>query len=35
MTTVVEAPLTMVEAVAGLRLPPRADQPIVFGSKFA
>ena len=26
MTTVVEAPLTMVEAVAALRLPPRADQ---------
>src|SRR4051794_1379635 len=26
MATVVEAPLTMVEAVAALRLPPRADQ---------
>jgi hypothetical protein len=26
MTTVVEAPLTMVEAVAALRLPPRADR---------
>jgi len=26
MTTVVEAPLAMVEAVAGLRLPPRADR---------
>ena len=26
MTTVVEAPLTMVEAVAALRLPPRSDQ---------
>ncbi len=26
MITVVEAPLTMVDAVAGLRLPPRADQ---------
>ena len=25
MTTVVEAPLTMVEAVAALRLPPRAN----------
>ncbi|MGO9470361.1 MAG: hypothetical protein ACLQIB_21955 [Isosphaeraceae bacterium] len=25
MNTVVEAPLEMVEAVAGLRLPPRAD----------
>lgn len=26
MTTVVEAPLEMVEAVAALRFPPRADQ---------
>ena len=26
MATVVEAPLEMVEAVAALRLPPRADQ---------
>jgi hypothetical protein len=26
MTTVVEAPLKMIEAVAALRLPPRADQ---------
>ena len=26
MTTVVEAPLNMVEAVAALRLPPRADR---------
>ena len=26
MATVVEAPLKMVEAVAALRLPPRADQ---------
>jgi hypothetical protein len=26
MTTVVEAPLDMVEAVAALRFPPRADQ---------
>jgi hypothetical protein len=26
MTTVVEAPVEMVEAVAGLRLPPRANQ---------
>jgi hypothetical protein len=26
MTTVVEAPLDMVEAVAALRLPPRADR---------
>jgi len=26
MATVVEAPLTMVEAVAALRLPPKSDQ---------
>jgi len=26
MATVVEAPVTLVEAVAALRLPPRADQ---------
>ena len=30
MTTVVEAPLTMVEAVAELRLPPRADRRLQF-----
>lgn len=30
MATVVEAPLKMIEAVAALRLPPRADQRLQF-----